>query len=219
MQILRVLWWRIRYAVWHLNWRLMFSVAHWRTLHSIRVGVFNVWDERLEAEVFTKIAAALALLGAYEPRRLRRAARDIRRLWIKRTTYATAYYLEAWDMCVIDVTFATDEHTTPAKLAAVLVHEATHARFFNSGIRYTEPTRHRIEARCVAESVSFARTLPDGEELARYLLESHPSDVGHWSDDNLNRRMLDARVQEVEEASLPPWLKRILRRVLVSRAA
>ena len=128
MRLLRLFWWRVRYALWVLGWRLMFSVAHWRTVHSISVGVFNVWEERIEAQVFTKIQAAFALLGAHEPRRLQRAARDIRRIWIKRAAYAAAYCLQAWDMCVIDVNFVTDEHTTPAKLAAVLVHEATHAR-------------------------------------------------------------------------------------------
>jgi hypothetical protein len=197
----------------------MFSVAHWRTLHGIRVGVFDVWEDRDEAQVFERIEAAFELMAAYEPRRLKRAARDIRRLWITRAAYAAAYYLKAWDMCVIDVKFITDEHTTPAKLATVFVHEATHARLFNCGIRYTEAARHRIEAVCVAESAFFARRLPDGEALARYVVECHPSDTGHWSDDNLNRRMLDARLQEVGETSLPRWLKRFLRRVLVSRAA
>ena len=219
MQFLRVLWWRFRYALWRLPWRLMFSVAHWRTFDGIRVGVFDVWEDRIEAQVFEKIEAAFKLMAAYEPRRLQRAARDIRRLWITRAAYAAAYYLQAWDMCVIDVKFVTDEHTTPAKVAAVLVHEATHARLFKCGIRYTEAARHRIETLCVAESAFFARKLPDGEALARYVVECHPSDPGHWSDDNLNRQMLDAKLQEVEEASLPPWLKRVLRRVLVSRAA
>ena len=219
MQFLRILWWRIRYALWRLPWRLKFSVAHWRTLYGISVGVFDVWEERIEAQGFEKIQTAFDLMAAYEPRRLKRAARDIRRVWITRAAYATAYYVQPWDMCVIDVRFLTDEHTSPAKVAAVFAHEATHARLFNRGIRYTDAARHRVEAVCVAESASFARKLPDGEALARYVVECHPPDAWHWSDDNLRRRMLDARLEELEEASLPRWLKRVLRRVLVSRAA
>jgi hypothetical protein len=219
MRFFRFLWWRFRYYLWHLNWRIMFRIAEWRTLHGIPVGVYGAWEEDLEREVFTKIEASLALVAEYVPHQLRRAARDLRRIWVRRAAYAVGYYVEYWGMCVLDLKFVADKQTSPAKLATVIVHEATHAHLFRCGIPYTETSRHRIETVCVAESAFFARRLPDGEELAKYVETCHPSDLNHWSNENLDRRMLEAQLEELQEASLPSWLKRYLRRVILSRAA
>ncbi len=219
MRLLRLLWWRVRYAVWQSGWRLSFWVADWRVVHGINIGIFDMWDGDAREQVFRKLEAALGLIAAHDPRRLRRAARDIRRVWARRAAYAAAFYVQAWDMCVLDHKFITDAGTTTSKLAAVFVHEATHARLFKRGIRYTEAARQRIEGICVSESAAFARRLPDGETLARYISSGQPVEASHWSDQNLNRRMLEAKLQEIEEASLPAWLKRVLRRVLMSRAA
>src|SRR5882724_2942912 len=219
MQFFRVLWWRLRYALWYLQWRVMFWSAEWRTVHGIKVGVFGVWEDQVLKRAFEKIDTALGLIAIHEPRRLQRATRDMRRLWIRRAAYSSAYYLQTWQMCVIDLKFLTDDQTSAAKAAAVLVHEATHARLFNCGIRYTEKARLRIESICVAESASFSRRLPDGEALARHVEACQPSNESHWSDQNLDHRMLQARLQEMDEAPLASWLKRLLRRVLLSRAA
>ncbi len=219
MKFLRVLWLRIRYAGWLLNWRLMFSIAEWRTVRGIRVGVYAVWDDHVEARLFERIESALGLIATYEPRRLERMARDIGRIWVRRTDYATAYYVQALEMCVIDLRFVNGERTTSAAIAAELVHEATHARLFKWGVRYAEAERRRIELICITESTAFARRLPDGEAVARHIEDCLPSDTSHWSNERLSRRKLDADLREVDEAPIPGWLKRFLRRVIVSRAA
>src|SRR6266542_5713544 len=213
--ILRMLWWRIRYAVWYLAWRIEFGVAQWRTLYGVNVGVAPMRDDQIKARAFEKVAAALDLIAEYEPRRLRRIARDIQGVWVRRAAYAPAYYIEALRLCVIDRKFVTPEDTAPAMIAVALVHEATHARLFRNKIPYTEAIRPRIEAVCDEQSAAFARRLPDGESLARRILEGRPADPSHWSNDNLDRRLVEARYdeveavrQELEDSDLPPWLKR-----------
>jgi len=223
---LRVLWWRIRYAVWYLGWRIEFGLAKWHTVHGVRVGLAAVLDEQLGLRAFESVQAALDLIAEYEPRRMRRIARDIQRIWIRRAAYAPAYYLTELSLCVLDRNFVTAEDTPATMIAVAIVHEATHVRLFKRKILYAEALRPRIEAICDAQSAVFARHLPDGESLSRRILEGRPADASHWSDDNLDRRLVDARHtevaavrQELEDSDLPNWLKRVLRRVIRSRAA
>lgn len=224
--ILRMLWWRIRYAVWYLAWRMEAGIAEWRTLYGVKVGVAFVLDEQSGARAFEKIEAALGLIARYEPRRLRRIARDMQHVWVRRDAYAPAYYVEELRQCVIDRNFLTAEDTAPAMVAVAIVHEGTHARLFKNRIPYTEAIRARIEAVCDKESAAFARRLPDGESLARRIVAGRPGDPTHWSNDNLNRRLVEARHleiaaarKELEDSDLPLWLKKLVRRVIRSRAA
>jgi hypothetical protein len=223
---LRVIWWRIRYAAWHLGWQIEFGLASWRTFHGLRVGLAPVLDEQLGLRAFEQVEAALNLVAEYEPRRMRRIASDIHRIWIKRAGYAAAYYLTELSLCVLDRNFVTAQDTPADMIAVAIVHEATHARLFKRRIPYAESLRPRIEAICDAQSAVFARRLPNGEALSRRILEGRPADASHWSNDNLDRRLLEARHteiaavrQELEDSDLPDWLKRMLRRVIRSRAA
>jgi hypothetical protein len=49
-----------------------------------------------------------------------------------------------------------------ANVAMLLVHEATHARFEQSGINQWSDLRPRFERRCVIEELSFAKRLSQG---------------------------------------------------------
>jgi hypothetical protein len=193
-------------------------MSDWRTLHGVGVGVGPECDVTLEDTVFGKLDAALGLLDTYDPRVVERMRRDALRVWVKRNAYATAHYSEYWRMCLVDVKFAAHPETTPAKLAAIIVHEVTHARLLKCGIPYAESARHRIEDICVAQSAMFARRLPDGEALARELETWQPTDSTQWADATLQLRLLAARLQELDEAPVPNWLKRILCRRILSRA-
>ena len=66
--------------------------------------------------------------------------------------------------CQIDTRYCLAETTTPELLAAVIVHEATHARLWRRGIRYEEAQRPRIEEICVRREIAFAAKLPNGED-------------------------------------------------------
>jgi hypothetical protein len=176
--------------------------------------------------VFQRIEAALQLLADHEPLRLKRFRRDIRRILIKRAGYAPAYYLHALRVCVLDREFVTADGTTASWIAVALVHEATHARLEGRKITYVEELRPRIESVCDAQTVVFARRLPDGESLAQRIIETQPTSASHWSNDNLDRRLFEAgkadrldAFHRFENSEAPEWLKRIVRRIGRSRAA
>ena len=224
--IFRMLWWRIRYGARYLAWRIETRVAEWRTLYGVKVGVAAVLDDQIAARAFDRVGAALGLIAEYEPRRLRRITRDIQHIWVRRAAYAPAYYVEELRQCVVDREFLTAEDTAPAMVAVAIVHEATHARLFKNRIPYTEAIRPRIEALCDEQSAAFARHLPDGESLAHRIVHGRPADPAHWSTDNLDRRLVQAKHleieaarKELEDSDLPLWLKKVLRRVIRSRAA
>ena len=223
---LRTVWWRIRYAVWYVGWRIIRATATWRTMHGVKVGLAPQLDHQLGIEALNRVEAAFALIARYAPRRLSRISRDIRFFWVRRAAYAPAYFIQSTKVCVLDRTFLTAPDTTPALITAALIHEATHARLESAGIKYSESARARIEAICDAQSAEFALRLPDGGALHRRIIDGRPADATYWSDQNLDRRVIEARVaeleatrQEVEQADLPIWLKNLLRRVIRSRAA
>src|SRR3989442_9323996 len=226
LRFFRVALWRIRDAWWLLSWRIMLALATWRTVHGIRVGLRPSFDYELGDRAMDQVGAAIGLIADYDPRRMKRIAGDIAFFWVKRAGYASAYFIQETRVCVLDSQFLTRRETAPPWVAVAIVHEATHARLEKSGIRYSEPARPRIEALCDAQSAEFVRRLPDGEALARRILEGRPVDQAHWSNENLDRRLavarkveLDTARQDLEHADLPSWLKRVLQRLIRSRAA
>lgn len=50
---------------------------------------------------------------------------------------------------------------SPAALATVLIHEATHARLSSAGILYTPNLRSEVESICVARELEFVLRLPE----------------------------------------------------------
>jgi len=106
---------------------------------------------------------------------------------------------------VIDRAWLTGD-TTPDRVAAAIIHEATHARLYRDRIPYAE-------------------ALPEGAALAERIRKGG-ADPDHWSDVNLARRSRTARQdairsarEEMEASDLPNWVKKILRRLGRFRAA
>jgi hypothetical protein len=189
------------------------------------VKLAAVLDERVGTIVLEKAYAALNLIAEHDPRRMKRMARDLRWIWIKRSAFAPAFSYTSTKVCILDREYWAEQDNPAALLAAVLVHEATHARLFAHGIEYVESARARIEGLCDAQSVMFARRLPDGESVVRRL-ERRSVDPEVWSDTTLDRRMLeskqvelDAMLADIENAELPTWVKKLLQKWTRARAA
>jgi hypothetical protein len=223
--VLRVLGRRIRYFLWYLSWQVTLRLSTTRSFHDIKVSLYLVLNDQIEAQCFARVEAALDLIARYDPRRLRTIRRSFDRIWIRRTTYAPAYYIDATRLCVIDQRFLIAPETTVDRVAVAIIHEATHARLFRHKIPYAEAMRSRIEVICDEESAAFADRLPDGASLASRIRNSR-TDPDHWSDISLERRFQTARQdgirsarEEMEASDLPNWVKKILRRLGRFRAA
>ncbi len=128
----------------------------------------------------------LELIRARTPRRYERIKRDMRRVVI-----IAAGGPEYWPQ--VDGMALTRGKLTsqsPEEVAFTIVHEATHARLWKTGIPYARALRERIERMCVRAEVAFAQTLPDGD---RWVAEiQRPLATPWWTDDAIRERRCSA---------------------------
>jgi hypothetical protein len=138
---------------------------------STRVGPLRLIDASLtnNEAVLPRLAAAIALIERIEPRRLRRLERDVRRvvvLGVETPNAGCDPYTSAVWVRVGVVTACTAQVT-----AALLVHEATHARIWRAGVHEVEAIYARLERRCWLEALAFVLRVPDNA-VARDWVES-----------------------------------------------
>lgn len=157
----------------------------------------------MEKLFYAKVCLALDLIGKYEPRRLNRIRRDVRAI---AGVAGGSHQYKAMTRSIV-LSWPGVLRSTSAELAMTIIHEATHGRIIDFGVRYDEPLRARIEGICVAQEAVFARALPGGEQLAKGALEklSQP----WWSPNDLHRSNMEfARAHD-----LPGWALRWIDKV------
>lgn len=185
---------QFRSAVAALPWQLLMPMSPRQKCLSI--DVFDLTsDTTRAAEYFAMVTSALELIARYQPMRLERMRRDLRRILVVRQ--AAAAYWPHMRACVM----------TPAELSAgdagdvalTLVHEATHARIHVRGIEYEPARRERIERLCVRQQVEFAELLPNGERHIAHLTDA--LQAPWWTDQHLRQNKLN-----LLEQNAPQWL-------------
>ena len=114
------------------------------------------------ALLFERVGAALEMIRQYDPVRFRRMQREV--AWIG-VTNSPAYAGQYWpgpQAVVLDASFVRD--FVVESIAMVIVHEATHARIRQTGVR-VKGREGRIEHTCVEQEIIFARRIPGTERL------------------------------------------------------
>jgi hypothetical protein len=133
------------------------------------------------------LRVAIDLIRITSPNRLVRIHRDVRRvllIWAGGPIYWP--YANGF---AIDLVAAQD---LPAdRLALTIVHEATHARLWRAGFRYTPDIRERIEHICVRAELDLAERLPDAAELTNGLRKKLAQPW--WTESALAERLRAAR--------------------------
>lgn len=115
-----------------------------------------------------KIGEALSIIENYDGRRWLRVRAHIKRVLVADSSVAS--FQAILGACVIPATMVDDQD--PAALAAVVVHEATHALLNRHGV--TSDSRdavRRIELVCHREELRFVQRLPDVDQIETDLLE------------------------------------------------
>jgi hypothetical protein len=133
------------------------------------VGGFEVVNLTTEPPevALERLQSAIDLIGRIYPNRLARINRDVGRVLLLMVD-APVYWPFA-NGFAIGLEAATELPVD--KLALTIVHEATHARLWRAGFRYTPDIRARIEHICVRAELDFARQLPRAQELTAGLRE------------------------------------------------
>jgi hypothetical protein len=87
---------------------------------------------------------------------------------------------------MIDERFLVASASHPELIAAVIVHEAAHARLMRYGIGYEAPLRHRVEAICARREAAFAAKLPNGEKVREQAENRLAWPTDAWTDAAMN---------------------------------
>ncbi len=174
-----------------------------RDIQGVEVTDFTANEENDKGN-FSRIADAIGLIVEHHPRRWQRIKKDLRRVMI--THVGGPEYMHLLRACVVNASHLAGQE--PARIAMMLVHEATHARLRRLGFRYDNRVRRRIEQLCVKQEIAFAKRLPNSGlyvEWARKKLERE-----WWTDQKIETR----RESELQALGCPAWLVRLRRRVV-----
>ena len=150
--------------------------------------IVSVKDDSHRATFFQKFGEALQLIADYDPMRLARIQRDLKRIIL--VPEAAGYYQHSLR------TYWTDLRVLAQpvwRIATFIVHEATHARLRAAGVarrpgskETPEEWDRRVETLCVQEEISFARRFTDSPEVFQYLQKT--IDTKWWTEDKIRDR-------------------------------
>ncbi len=198
-----------------LSTRIMLRFSKSRYLDGLWIGT---WE--MEAEpILQRIEEALLLIKRSDRIRYDRLLRDLDRVWVLLLPSSIAIFEYAIYTCEIDTRYCLDETTTPELLAAVIVHEATHARLWRRGIGYEEAQRPHIEEICIRREIAFAAKLPNGEAVREQAERSLAfcATGEYWTSAAFRERYIEGGVEVLRYMGAPGWLGRIFRWLLVNR--
>lgn len=173
----------------------------------------GLWVGGLEASspAWSRLEQALQLIKTHDPLRYSRVLRDLKRVWVRLLVHGLGSFNHALSACQLDERFVLAETTSPEEIAAVIVHEATHASLMRCGIGYQEELRARVEAACFRRELAFAGKLPNGglvREQAERRLAYTPPD--YWTNQSFRNRNDPAAVSALKYLGVPNWLIRFM---------
>ncbi len=134
--------------------------------HEVRgfpVLVENSRADISSAAVLERLDEALALIGRYQPARLRHLERDLRFIWVVRYPCRGAYF-PAEQKCMTELTFLARRDIPASVVASSILHEGVHARVdrfrahFGSGNGGRDMARE--ERLCRKAELAFGLSLP-----------------------------------------------------------
>ena len=163
-------------------------------------------DDSRTAPFFQKFHEALQLIADYDPRRLARIQRDLKRILL--IPEGAGYYDHSLRAYWTDLRVLGQPVW---RIATFIVHESTHARLRAVGVEHRAGSKEaqedwdlRIETLCVHEEISFARRFTDSPEVFEYLQKT--LDTRWWDED----KMRDRERRALRSVGVPEGLIRAL---------
>jgi hypothetical protein len=170
--------------------RILLWISSGRDIDGLWIGA------EADAElVLPRVEEALGLIKTHDRRRYDRIVRDLQRVWVRLLTTGAAQFNPRLRACMLDERFVQANTTNTAQIAAVIVHEATHARLWRCGFGYDEDKRQRIEAICLRRELAFARRLPDGQSVREFALDGLATSPSYWTNEASHDRHVEGSVE------------------------
>lgn len=162
--------------------------------------------------ILRRVEEALRLIKTYDRIRYDRLSRDLKGVWIRPIPGALGTFNAALCACELDRRFILDDDSPAELIAAVIVHEATHARIHHCGIESNEKVRSRIETICLHRELAFAAKIPNGDKVRDFAERTLPlaSTAEYWTDKTFEERFTNENVKILREFGVPDWLIQFL---------
>lgn len=192
---------------------MLWLSAAGRPVDGLWIGSY--YQENAE-QAFRRVEEALCLIKTYDRPKYDRLRCDLDRIWVRPLmSGGCAQFNPVLRACLLDERFVDD--TKDAEfVAAAIVHEATHARLWNRGIRYDEAVRQRVEGICMRRELALARKLPDGHRLRQWAEDTLAMPASYWSDEAARDRSLRGRIEALQHLERN-WVARIVLALLKRR--
>ncbi|SFT49853.1 hypothetical protein SAMN05518861_101587 [Mesorhizobium sp. YR577] len=181
--------------------RLLLSTLEQRVIDGVIVGASN--EEELD-----RVAAALRSIRQHDPIRYNRLIRDLDHILVLEIEGAVGRFNEIGWLCKLSRKFVSDPSTTPALLASVIVHEATHARLWRMGFGYDEPITEKVERICLRREIAFAAKVPGG--IPGQWAEASLATLPDYSDAAVLERTASNLDKTLLALGCPGWLTKVL---------
>jgi hypothetical protein len=100
-----------------------------------------------------------------------------------------------------------------ARLASIIVHEATHARLGRCGIGYPEKLRFRIEMVCWRRELAFVSKLPNSAELEEQIVHTlhwYGSKPEWFANESFHKRNLAGTLEALRYLGAPEWVTKLI---------
>jgi hypothetical protein len=162
--------------------------------------IANLSESKADSELLRRVEDVLRLIAHAEPSFFRRMKQAVRRILIAPSGGAAGSYWSFLDGCALSAHHVLTDSTT--SVAMTLIHEATHARLHQKGIRYTPQLQPRIEAICVRAEVDFARRIPGMEHL---VAEAEDALSKPWWSDTARK---SHKLNQLRVLGVPAWVVR-----------
>ena len=197
----------------HWFYALVFALSIKRRLHGLTVASSPIGAHDVERS-FQKVDMALQAIAEHDPPRYAHILKDMPRIWVGPIpNYARGQWIDQLRVCMLRDTFVDDDAVSVAYVAALIVHEGTHARLARAGITFDEDVRPRIERLCIKSQIEFARKHPDGEPLIEVFLEHLRRKDAWWS----NQRLRSVQLRALKDLGLPKRIRWAVKRVTQER--
>jgi hypothetical protein len=189
--------------------RVMLWLSSGRRIDGLWVGTYYATNAE---QVLRRVEEALALIKACDPRRYSRILKDLDRVWVNLLPGSLGQFKNSIRACEIDERFVLADTSSPEVIAAVIVHEATHARLWKRGISYDESIRGRVEAICVRRELAFAKRLPNGQQVLEWAEACLAMPSATWTHNAFQERNLQGSIELLRHLGAPRWLLSFIER-------
>lgn len=143
-------------------------IALWQNHQGVRVWVMSS-SQDVRQIVLQKVFAGLDILAETAPKQLERIPMLMLGVTVRPLPNRAAEWNAMLAVCQLDQHYLADSRATPVGVAAMIIHELTHARLDRAKILYTGTNRGRIERICRLAERNFLFRLPSSSERAGLL--------------------------------------------------